>query len=674
MFSKLSGPAWAFVTASGLVIGTPLVADLGTNAFKVRVTDSHQASADVTVVVQVVPGKPPRWLQDPINLGNAPIEQFFQFNLASYAKDDDGNPLHFKLVIGPAWLVVSDIGLVTGTPHSANLGDYTAIFEVTNGMATAQAGGYGKVFDDSAPPIIVGKALVFSVKERETLLANLNSPQYVTEPHGLTMTFQILETADFVNLTTVGALPLKPIHKDLGEHTYTLKVTNSKNQSSQAPMLVHVLENPHPAPAWLADPIRMEAKVNTPFNNTLSDKAKSPDGLALTFSKKSGPTWLTVAAGGALSGTPLRADIGDNAFTVAVTDGAQSADATLIVTVKSETPTNDQIQVDQAVPGAASENLWVVDNSWYQHFGHNTQMDALAANLHYYYEALDAAQIHHTGVFISSDPKDFKGLPIKAGDSTPLMKWDDANLLHRFFVKMDATFNRYGCNSPLWSMFQLYKQAPGLSEIFHNGFWTADVPMDALIVTIHGDAYRSYSSHSQQANFKPDDYAKNFIDFANAQQQSYRISAVAPHCVVAEEPPPLEGGETKPRTREDVPIVEGQGNGENPYRVLVNRTRGTYYVWDSCNTNMRKVLQDYAQKVIFRAYVTAKHRIKLSKTPVDVKAITLTIGNNAIAGNTGAASDKWYYDAATNEVVVRWNLFDMSTIKAGDMIVISYKY
>ena len=67
--------------------------------------------------------------------------------------------------------------------------------------------------------------------------------------------------------------------------------------------------------------------------------AFDPNAEKLTFSKISGPAWLTVNADGDLGGAPGDADVGNNAFTVRVTDGAGlKNDATLNITVDSQQP------------------------------------------------------------------------------------------------------------------------------------------------------------------------------------------------------------------------------------------------------------------------------------------------------------------------------------------------
>ena len=54
----------------------------------------------------------------------------------------------------------------------------------------------------------------------------------------------------------------------------------------------------------------------------------------MTFTKISGPTWLSVAANGNLSGTPINSNVGLNTFIVSVTDGNTApVQATVNITV-----------------------------------------------------------------------------------------------------------------------------------------------------------------------------------------------------------------------------------------------------------------------------------------------------------------------------------------------------
>ncbi len=63
-----------------------------------------------------------------------------------------------------------------------------------------------------------------------------------------------------------------------------------------------------------------------PFEESLLNYADDKDGDALTFTRLSGPKWLTVKPDGSMSGTPRFADAGDNQLVVKVEDGRGSSE------------------------------------------------------------------------------------------------------------------------------------------------------------------------------------------------------------------------------------------------------------------------------------------------------------------------------------------------------------
>ncbi len=94
-------------------------------------------------------------------------------------------------------------------------------------------------------------------------------------------------------------------------------------------------------PVFTTDPMtRTAAAEDTAYTGqTLAGSATDPNGGTLTYSKVTGPTWLTIASTGALSGTPTNSDVGINTFVVRVTDSSGATDdATLRITVSN---TND---------------------------------------------------------------------------------------------------------------------------------------------------------------------------------------------------------------------------------------------------------------------------------------------------------------------------------------------
>jgi hypothetical protein len=109
-------------------------------------------------------------------------------------------------------------------------------------------------------------------------------------------------------------------------------------------------------PAFEADLVMMAATEDLSFSGNLT--ASDPDaGDLLTFTKVTGPDWLTVEPDGSLSGDPDNDDVGVNEFVVQVCDPEESFDlATLTITVDN---TNDPPAFVSSSPvaDAATEDL-----------------------------------------------------------------------------------------------------------------------------------------------------------------------------------------------------------------------------------------------------------------------------------------------------------------------------
>jgi len=640
-FNKVDGPAWATVTSTGAFSGVPARTDVGVNTFKVRVTDAGGKFAEATVLVTVeLKNQAPQWTQDPIPLGDIPTEKLFTFDIATFAIDADGDALTFKLSDGPAWLQVVD-GKLTGTPQLTDLGEFTATVTVSDGVAEAKAGVFGRVFNPiNHPPVIAVDKLFFIVKERNVLSVDLNHADFVVDPDGDLMTFALEPVPQWVTFTQAGKLEAKPMHPQLGDHTFKLTVTDARGLSSTAPLFIRVMPDPLP-PKWLENPIRFTARVGVPFTAAIGSKAVDPDGLPLTISKASGAVWLTVAGNGDLSGTPALQDFGENQFQVQASNGTLSAFTTVIITVTAGQDQTDTVQVDTAVPGAPTENLWVIDNS--ANLGCDDELaQSLRKYIGVYRSALNSAQVRDLGVFVGTNAKKFDGLPIKSKAGSWLLRFDDASWSTDYRYRVDQVFGREGYNSPIWSMFRFYERLPNISDLYHRGFSEAQIPGEVMLVTQQKDIYAKYAQGTAQQSWTMADYSKSFRDFHVREKKSYRVSAIGP-------------------------------STEAAYKTIVQDTAGTLYPY-VCPFPMENTLRDYAKKVIFRAYVQAKRSISLSKVPLDPKAIQFSLGGVVIPGNTGALEDKWFYDKAENAVKIQWFLFDMNTVKPGDKVEIRYRF
>ena len=88
------------------------------------------------------------------------------------------------------------------------------------------------------------------------------------------------------------------------------------------------------APAFNSDPIIKSGAIpDEVYNNSLAGDASDANNDPLTYTKISGPAWLSVAANGELSGIPNQADLGLNSFQIEVSDGQFTDNAILEIDV-----------------------------------------------------------------------------------------------------------------------------------------------------------------------------------------------------------------------------------------------------------------------------------------------------------------------------------------------------
>jgi hypothetical protein len=125
-------------------------------------------------------------------------------------------------------------------------------------------------------------------------------------------------------------------------NSWLVRITNSIGGSDDAILLINVSAVPaNSPPVFTVKPVsRPYAGAGGSYSNTLAGSATDVDaGDTLTYLKISdvtSNTWLNVATNGALSGTPVAADVGTNSWMVQVSDGHGGTDtATLNIVVLS---------------------------------------------------------------------------------------------------------------------------------------------------------------------------------------------------------------------------------------------------------------------------------------------------------------------------------------------------
>ncbi len=140
----------------------------------------------------------------------------------------------------------------------------------------------------------------------------------------------------YTNGSTSGSVNFSNPNLDPGNYDLFFLENDGYNVLS-GPLSISVVSVPGAAnPKWVKSSFkRIHGVTGTAYTGIISAYAADPDiGEALSFSKISGPSWLTVNSNGTLSGTPTTNHIGTNSFVVRATDtGGNFSEATMTIEV-----------------------------------------------------------------------------------------------------------------------------------------------------------------------------------------------------------------------------------------------------------------------------------------------------------------------------------------------------
>jgi hypothetical protein len=337
-FSKVSGPAWLSVAANGALSGTPTNSDVGLNVFSVQV-DAAGGSDTATLNITVAnTNDAPTWNSNPVNEAAATEDSAYSSTLADDATDvDAGASLTFSKVSGPTWLSVAANGALSGTPSNSDVGANSWTVSVSDGIAPAVQATLNITVNNTndAPTFTVDPINKADATEDAAYTGQTLAGSATDIDPGDTLTYSKLSGPAWLAVASNGALSGTPANDDVGANAFTVQVSDGNGGTDQATLNITVV-NTNDAPTFTVDPInKPDAREGDAYSDTIAGSATDIDaGDTLTYSKVSGPAWLIVAAGGALSGTPGSGDVGANVFTVQVSDGNGGTDtATLNITV-----------------------------------------------------------------------------------------------------------------------------------------------------------------------------------------------------------------------------------------------------------------------------------------------------------------------------------------------------
>lgn len=284
-----------------------------------------------------VPNAAPTFTANPISGSNATEDSAYSGSIASYGSDiNPGDTITFSKVSGPAWLSVASNGGLSGTPGNSDVGANAFSVKVTdsagaNNTATLNI----SVINVNDAPTFAANPITGSGATEDVAYSGSIASYGSDIDAGDTITYSKVSGPSWLSVASNGALSGTPLNGDVGANVFTVKVTDAVGANATATLNIAVA-NVNDTPTFTANPINgSSATEDSAYSGSIASYGVDIDaGDSITFSKVSGPAWLSVASNGALSGTPGNSDVGANAFTVKVTDvaGANSS-ATLNITV-----------------------------------------------------------------------------------------------------------------------------------------------------------------------------------------------------------------------------------------------------------------------------------------------------------------------------------------------------
>jgi beta-lactam-binding protein with PASTA domain len=240
-YAKVSGPAWLSVAANGDLTGTPTNADVGANAFTISVSDGIAAAVNAILNVTVInTNDAPVFAADPINGSDATEDTLYAATIAGSASDDDGDPLTYAKVSGPAWLSVAADGTLSGTPANAEVGVNAFIVSVDDSIAPAvQAALNITVTNTNDAPVFAADPINGSDATEDALYASTIAGS-ASDDDSDPLTYTKVSGSAWLVVAPDGTLSGTPTNSDVGLNSFTVSVSDSIAPAVEATLNVTV--------------------------------------------------------------------------------------------------------------------------------------------------------------------------------------------------------------------------------------------------------------------------------------------------------------------------------------------------------------------------------------------------------------------------------------------------
>ena len=311
---------WATVTTTGFGDGSKFAYDSGTNTLSIAVAVANNA--------------PVANPDDATTDEDTPVI----INVLANDSDADGDTLSISTFTqgGNGSVIDNPDGTFTYTPAADFNGEDSFTYFANDGIADSATAATVTITIDpvnDAPTWDSDPVNEVNATEDAIYSATLADDASDIDA-GASLTFSKVSGPAWLNVATDGTLSGTPANNDAGDNSFTVSVSDGIDPAVEATLNITV-DNVNDAPVFTSDPFSTaNATEDAVYSATIAGSATDEDGDTLTYSKVSGPAWLSIAANGDLSGTPANADVALNTWTVSVSDGtAPAVEATLTVTV-----------------------------------------------------------------------------------------------------------------------------------------------------------------------------------------------------------------------------------------------------------------------------------------------------------------------------------------------------
>ncbi len=225
-------------------------------------------------------------------------------------------------------------------------------FSVSDAMFTGKDDIYIKIKGDSpllnyvsvsrditrfnlAPEWVSDTMLLPGAKADSIYAGELEIGKDVSDPEEDEISISKVNGPQWLSISLSGTLSGTPGNEDEGENYFVVEANdgNGNRRNAVAIIEVEVVQVNNLSPEWSGDTLYYpDAMVDSNFIDTIviGLDITDPENDVLTFTKISGPTWLTVDPGGMMSGTPRAEHEGVNVFEIQADDGFGNSSAVFL--------------------------------------------------------------------------------------------------------------------------------------------------------------------------------------------------------------------------------------------------------------------------------------------------------------------------------------------------------